>query len=153
MRHPKLAALDRGPDCSTGDAGNRRAWPQPFPFDPRQFRQRKHRIVGERRPGHTHRGHPPAVVGHPHWSTGLDHPWDVVAAPDGAILTGTTIRRILRSPRRQHDRSSPLLTFRISTRSPKPGLMGIALARDFAQSPHPVHLPRIQCWGESRTFE
>lgn len=96
--------IDRGPDCSTGDAGNAERG-STIPLRPRQFRQRKHRIVGERRPGHTHRGHPPAVVGH-HTGRRTRPPLGRGGGPGRCNPDRTTIRRILRSPRRQHDRSS-----------------------------------------------
>ena len=64
---------------------------------------------------------------------GLDHPWDVVAAPDGTILTGQRSRGFV--VRRSDNTTGPVAAdlSDLYARS-ETGLMGIALARDFAQS-------------------
>ena len=64
---------------------------------------------------------------------GLDHPWDVVQAPDGTILTGQRSGGFVV---RRSDGTTGPVTADLSdlyARS-ETGLMGIALARDFAQS-------------------
>lgn len=64
---------------------------------------------------------------------GLDHPWDVVQAPDGAVLTGERSGRFV--VRRPDGSAGPLqadltdLYAHVET-----GLMGIALAPDFAST-------------------
>jgi glucose/arabinose dehydrogenase len=64
---------------------------------------------------------------------GLDHPWDVVAAPDGTILTGQRSGGFV--VRRSDNTTGPVAAdlSDLYARS-ETGLMGIALARDFAQS-------------------
>ncbi|PBC38353.1 glucose dehydrogenase [Rhodococcus sp. ACPA4] len=64
---------------------------------------------------------------------GLDHPWDVVQAPDGTVLTGQRSGGFVV---RRSDNTTGPVTADLSdlyARS-ETGLMGIALARDFAQS-------------------
>lgn len=62
---------------------------------------------------------------------GLDHPWDVVAAPDGTLLTG---ERSGRFAVRRPDGSTGVLAADVSDLvvHDELGLMGIALAPDFA---------------------
>lgn len=64
---------------------------------------------------------------------GLDHPWDVVAAPDGAILTGQRSGGFFV---RRGDNTTGPVSADLSDlyAQSETGLMGIALARDFAQS-------------------
>eukprot|EP01133_Synstelium_polycarpum_P021669 gene21669-26031_t len=64
---------------------------------------------------------------------GLDHPWDVVAAPDGAILTGQRSGGFFV---RRGDKTTGPVAADLSDlyAQSETGLMGIALARDFAQS-------------------
>ena len=64
---------------------------------------------------------------------GLDHPWDVVQAPDGTVLTGQRSGGFVV---RRSDNTTGPVTADLSdlyARS-ETGLMGIALGRDFAQS-------------------
>ncbi|MDI9916682.1 PQQ-dependent sugar dehydrogenase [Rhodococcus sp. IEGM 1379] len=64
---------------------------------------------------------------------GLDHPWDVVAAPDGAVLTGQRSGGFF--VRRGNGSTGPV-SANLSDLYVKSetGLMGMALARDFGQS-------------------
>ncbi|QNG17897.1 PQQ-dependent sugar dehydrogenase [Rhodococcus triatomae] len=74
----------------------------------------------------------PALVATPVLE-GLDHPWDVVQAPDGAILTGQRSGGFV--VRRADGSTGPVaadLTDLFA--QSETGLMGIALARDFSSS-------------------
>ncbi|NMM83586.1 glucose dehydrogenase [Rhodococcus sp. SRB_17] len=64
---------------------------------------------------------------------GLDHPWDVVAAPDGAVLTGQRSGGFFV---RRSDGTTGSVSADLSDLYAKveTGLMGTALARDFEQS-------------------
>ena len=131
MRHPKLAALTVAPDCSTGDAGNAERG-STIPFDPGSFGNGSTGSLGSDDPDI------PIEDTLPQLSVttlvdGLDHPWDVVAAPDGAILTGQRSGGFF--VRRGDNTTGPVAADLSDLYAQsETGLMGIALARDFAQS-------------------
>ncbi|MCJ0904068.1 sorbosone dehydrogenase family protein [Rhodococcus sp. ARC_M6] len=64
---------------------------------------------------------------------GLDHPWDVVAAPDGTVLAGQRSGGFF--VRRSDDTTGPVSADLTDLYAQgETGLMGMALARDFEQS-------------------
>ncbi|MDJ0109738.1 PQQ-dependent sugar dehydrogenase, partial [Rhodococcus erythropolis] len=86
MRHPKLAALTVALTAVLVMPVTQSV-AQPFPFDPGSFGNGSTGSLGGDDPDI------PIENTLPQLSVttlvdGLDHPWDVVAAPDGAILTG-----------------------------------------------------------------
>ncbi|MBQ7804358.1 PQQ-dependent sugar dehydrogenase, partial [Rhodococcus sp. (in: high G+C Gram-positive bacteria)] len=131
MRHPKLAALTVALTAVLVMPVTQSA-AQPFPFDPGSFGNGSTGSLGSDDPDI------PIEDTLPQLSVttlvdGLDHPWDVVAAPDGAILTGQRSGGFF--VRRGDNTTGPVAADLSDLYAQsETGLMGIALARDFAQS-------------------
>ncbi len=104
MRHPKLAALTVALTAVLVMPVTQSV-AQPFPFDPGSFGNGSTGSLGSDDPDI------PIEDTLPQLSVttlvdGLDHPLGRGGGPGRCNPDRTTIRRILRSPRRQHDRSS-----------------------------------------------
>ncbi|MBW4813097.1 PQQ-dependent sugar dehydrogenase [Rhodococcus qingshengii] len=131
MRHPKLAALTVALTAVLVMPVTQSV-AQPFPFDPGSFGNGSTGSLGIDDPDI------PIEDTLPQLSVttlvdGLDHPWDVVAAPDGAILTGQRSGGFF--VRRGDNTTGPVAADLSDLYAQsETGLMGIALARDFAQS-------------------
>ncbi len=131
MRHPKLAALTVALTAVLVMPVTQSV-AQPFPFDPGSFGNGSTGSLGSDDPDI------PIEDTLPQLSVttlvdGLDHPWDVVAAPDGAILTGQRSGGFF--VRRGDNTTGPVAADLSDLYAQsETGLMGIALARDFAQS-------------------
>ena len=150
MRHPKLAALTVALTAVLVMPVTQSV-AQPFPFDPGSFGNGSTGSLGSDDPDI------PIEDTLPQLSVttlvdGLDHPWDVVAAPDGAILTGQRSGGFFV---RRGDNTTGPVAADLSDLYPQSetGLMGIALARDFAQSRTLYTPAKDSALGESRTFE
>ena len=131
MRHPKLAALTVALTAVLVMPVTQSV-AQPLPFDPGSFGNGSTGSLGGDDPDI------PIENTLPQLSVttlvdGLDHPWDVVAAPDGAILTGQRSGGFFV---RRGDNTTGPVSADLSDlyAQSETGLMGIALARDFAQS-------------------
>ena len=131
VRHPKLAALTVALTAVLVMPVTQSV-AQPFPFDPGSFGNGSTGSLGSDDPDI------PIEDTLPQLSVttlvdGLDHPWDVVAAPDGAILTGQRSGGFF--VRRGDNTTGPVAADLSDLYAQsETGLMGIALARDFAQS-------------------
>ncbi len=142
MRHPKLAALTVAltavlvmpvAQCVA----------QPFPFDPGSFGNGSTGSLGSDDPDI------PIENTLPQLSVttlvdGLDHPWDVAAAPGGAILAGQRSGGFF--VRRSGNTTGPVSAFG-SLRAVRNRTHGHRACSRLRSVAHPVHLPGIQCRG------
>ncbi|MFE5704691.1 PQQ-dependent sugar dehydrogenase [Rhodococcus koreensis] len=127
MRQPKLAALALATTAVIGlPAAQASAQPLPIPFDTGSLGS------GSDGPGVPTEDTLPALTVTPVLD-GLDHPWDAVQAPDGAVLTGQRSGGFFV---RRADGSSGPVTADLADlyAQSETGLMGIALASNFAQT-------------------
>ena len=127
MRQSKLAALALATTAVLGlPAAQASAQPSPFPFDTGSLGS------GSGDPEIPTEDTLPDLTVTP-LLEGLDHPWDAVQAPDGAVLTGQRSGGFF--VRRADGSTGPvaadLADLYVQSET---GLMGIALAADFAQS-------------------
>ncbi|MDV7083371.1 PQQ-dependent sugar dehydrogenase [Rhodococcus opacus] len=125
MRHPKLAALALATTAVIGlPTAQATAQPLPFPFDTGS--------LGSDGPGVPTEDTLPELTVTPVLD-GLDHPWDAVQAPDGAVLTGQRAGGFFV---RRADGTTGPVTADLSDlyAQSETGLMGIALSSNFAQS-------------------
>lgn len=127
MRHSKLAVLALATTAAIGlPAAQVSAQPLPLPFDTGSLGS------GSDGPGIPTEDTLPALTVTPVLG-GLDHPWDAVQAPDGAVLTGQRSGGFFV---RRADGSTGPVTADLSDlyAQSETGLMGIALASNFAQT-------------------
>ena len=126
MRPSKLAVLALATASVIGlPAAQASAQPLPFPFDTGSLGS------GSDGPGIPTEDTLPALTVTPVLD-GLDHPWDAVQAPDGAVLTGQRSAGSSSGVRTEAPARSPPIS-RTCTRSPRP-VVGIALASNFANT-------------------